>query len=92
MALYEKCWIISFLGQLMNQVTISPSSYEFTVLEQLKLSKHKKNSRSFRSLLSYFTCQIRNYTTIAKPLSIILKRLGPLEYPSAPPLKPLVRV
>ncbi|KAK2726141.1 hypothetical protein QYM36_000559 [Artemia franciscana] len=65
----------------INQATIFPNPDKLEIIKQLKPLNNQKTCRSVCGVLSYFQCYVQNYTSIAKPLTNLLKTSENFECP-----------
>lgn len=65
---------IEFLGYIVENGSISPSSDKMIAVDKFPEPKNSKELQSFLGLTGYFRICIPGYCLIAKPLSDLLKK------------------
>ncbi|GBN32456.1 Retrovirus-related Pol polyprotein from transposon 17.6 [Araneus ventricosus] len=74
---FKKCQFlkrkIEFLGYVIEEGTIRPSSSKTIAVQNFPLPKNVKQMQSFLDLIGYFRKFVPGYSEIAKPLSDMLR-------------------
>lgn len=71
---------IDYLGYLVTQKGISPTTNGISAIEKFPIPRHIKEVQSFLGLSSYFRKFVQNFAHLAKPLYDLLKSKGDFRF------------
>lgn len=71
---------VVYLGHVISDQGVSPNPDKLTAVEQFPTPKSRKNVQQFLGLCNYYRKFIPNFSTISKPLTILLKKDTPFHW------------
>ena len=70
---------LAYLGHLITENGVKPNPNELEAVENFKKPINAKDGRSFLELGGYYRKFIKNFSTIAKPVTDLTKKNHPLD-------------